>query len=107
MASVLISRSGAVATLTLDRHDALNALDLELVGALRDAAAALSDDPEVRCIVLTGAGRAFCAGGNIHEFTANASRIGDHVRELSRTMHEAQLRLMAAPKPVIVAVNGA
>src|SRR5438270_8824169 len=104
---VLVRRDGAVATLTLDRPDALNALSLELVRALHAAVVAAADDAEVRCIVLTGSGRAFCAGGDIKDFGANASRIGAHVRELSRLMHDSQLCLLTAPKPVIVAVNGA
>ena len=105
--AVRVERSGAVATITLNRPDALNALDLELVHALRDAAISFAGDDAVRSIVLTGTGRAFCAGGDIREFTANAARIGAHVRALSTAMHEAQVRLISAPKPVIVAVNGA
>ena len=104
---VEVARDGAVATIMLNRPDALNALDQELVRGLRSAAITLADDASVRCIVLTGAGRAFCAGGDIREFTANASRIGAHVRELSSVMHEAQIRLLTAPKPVLVGVNGA
>lgn len=104
---VLTDRSGAIATITLNRPEALNALTAEMVRALRDAATRLADDATVRCIVFTGAGRAFCAGGDIREFTANAPRIGAFIRELSRVMHEAQMRLMTAPKPVIVSVNGA
>ena len=105
--AVRVERADAVATITLNRPDALNALDLALVHALRDAATSLAGDATVRCIVLTGAGRGFCAGGDIREFTANAARIGEHVRALSTAMHEAQVRLITAPKPVIVAVNGA
>jgi 2-(1,2-epoxy-1,2-dihydrophenyl)acetyl-CoA isomerase len=105
--AVRVERSGRIATITLNRPEALNALDLALVQALRDAATSLAGDDTVRCVVLTGAGRAFCAGGDIREFTANASRIGAHVRSLSTAMHEAQVRLIGAPKPVIVAVNGA
>ena len=106
MRLVRAERDGAIATLTLDRADALNALSLELVRELRAAARHAATDDSVRCVVLTGAGRAFCAGGDIAEFRAHATRIGDHVRELSRTMHEAQVALITAAKPVIVAVNG-
>jgi 2-(1,2-epoxy-1,2-dihydrophenyl)acetyl-CoA isomerase len=104
---VTTAHEGAIATITLNRPDALNALDLALVHTLRDAAVSAAADVAVRCIVLTGAGRAFCAGGDIREFTANASRIGAHVRALSTAMHEAQIALIRAPKPVVVAVNGA
>ena len=104
---VTTARDNAIATITLNRPDALNALTAEMVRALRDAAANVADDASIRCVVLTGAGRAFCAGGDIREFAANAPRIGAFVRELSSVMHDAQLRLLTAPKPVIVAVNGA
>src|SRR5947199_292212 len=71
---VHVEREGSVATLTLDRPDALNALSLAMVRELRAAVFAVADDVAIRCIVLTGAGRAFCAGGDIKEFAANASR---------------------------------
>ncbi len=107
MSTIRIGRSGAIATLTLDRPDALNALNLQLAREMRDAVAAVDADATIRCVVLTGAGRAFCAGGDIAEFTANAARSGAHVRELSSLMHAAELGLARMPKPVIVAVNGA
>ena len=106
MPAVQFRRDASVATITLDRPEALNALSLELVRELRTVAHEAANDGGVRCIVLTGAGRAFCAGGDIVEFRANAARGGDHVRDLSRTMHDAQMALLTAPKPVIVAVNG-
>lgn len=107
MSSVRLEHRGAVATITLDRADALNALDLRLAGDLLDAVAAVDRDERVRCVVLTGAGRAFCAGGDIGEFAENAGRSRAHVRELSSLMHTAEERLARAPKPVVVGVNGA
>lgn len=60
--TVLLSRDGEVATLTLNRPDKLNALDVELVTALRDALAELAHDERIRLVIVRGAGRAFCAG---------------------------------------------
>ena len=104
---VTLARDGAVATITLNRPDALNALNIALIHGLHDAVISVARDDAVRAVVLTGAGRAFCAGGDIREFIANTGRISEHIRELSSLMHEAQTRLISAPKPVIVAVNGA
>lgn len=82
--TVRVDCEGAVATITLDRPRALNALSLALGRDLPRAVVEIDQDTGVRCIVLTGAGTAFSAGGDISEFGANASRIGAHVRELRR-----------------------
>lgn len=103
---VRTERQGGVATITLDRPDALNALNLQLAREMSGAVTAVASDATIRCVVLTGAGRAFCAGGDIAEFTANAARSGAHVREVSSLLHAAELGLARMPKPVIVAVNG-
>ncbi|HEY6957638.1 MAG TPA: enoyl-CoA hydratase-related protein [Candidatus Limnocylindria bacterium] len=105
--TVRVERSAAVATITLDRPQALNALSLALGRDLASAVVDVDEDDAVRCVVLTGAGSAFCAGGDIREFHANASRIGAHVKELSASLHSAIARLAWTPKPVICAVNGA
>ncbi len=57
--------STGVATITLNRPERLNALTFEVYGELRDAFAALDQEPGVRAIVITGAGRAFCTGGDV------------------------------------------
>src|SRR6185503_12171190 len=62
---LLRTDDGAVCTLTLNRPEARNALDLALVSALRREVAAAAADPSVRCIVLAGAGKAFCAGADV------------------------------------------
>jgi 2-(1,2-epoxy-1,2-dihydrophenyl)acetyl-CoA isomerase len=105
--TVRVARDGAVATITLWRPDALNALSLELARALASAVESVDTDATVRCVVLAAAGAAFCAGGDLKEFATNASRIAEHTRELSKMLHHAQARLVLMEKPVIVAVNGA
>src|SRR5436190_687573 len=101
MAEVEVTRDGAVQTIVLNRPDVLNAFNRALHGALRDA---LKDarDPEVRAVVITGAGRGFCAGQDLTEF-AEAGDVGEALRA---TYHPNILAIRALEKPVIAAVNG-
>jgi 2-(1,2-epoxy-1,2-dihydrophenyl)acetyl-CoA isomerase len=103
---VTLERAAQVATLTLNRPDAYNALDLGLGRELFEAAIEVDDDPDVRCVVVTGAGRAFCAGGDVKSFVDNLGRIGAHIKELTTYLHGAISRLCRSDKPVIMAVNG-
>jgi 2-(1,2-epoxy-1,2-dihydrophenyl)acetyl-CoA isomerase len=103
---VKLERADGVATLTLNRPDAYNALDLTLGRELFQASIELDEDPGVRCVVVTGAGRAFCAGGDVKSFVDNLSRIGVHIKELTTYLHGAISRLCRSDKPVIMAVNG-
>jgi 2-(1,2-epoxy-1,2-dihydrophenyl)acetyl-CoA isomerase len=92
-----------VRTLTLDRPDALNALDRELKEVLLAALRAAARDREVRAVVLTGAGRAFCAGQDLRERGEGAPSMAIELRERYIPIIEAVARL---EKPVIAAVNG-
>ncbi|HEU5196208.1 MAG TPA: enoyl-CoA hydratase-related protein [Methylomirabilota bacterium] len=103
---VKLQRADGVATLTLDRPDAYNALDLALGRELFQAAIELDEDPGVRCVVVTGSGKAFCAGGDVKSFVDNLPRIGAHIKELTTYLHGAISRLCRSDKPVIMAVNG-
>jgi 2-(1,2-epoxy-1,2-dihydrophenyl)acetyl-CoA isomerase len=96
----------AVATITLDRPAALNALDLEMGRALFNAALAADEDRSARCVVVTGAGNAFCAGGDVKAFHDNIDQIGTLVKELTTYLHGAISRLTRSAKPFITAVNG-
>src|SRR5262245_12266315 len=101
-----VERAANVATITLNRPDAYNALNLPLGRELFSASIELDEDPDVRCVVITGAGRAFCAGGDVKDFVDNLSRIGAHIKELTTYLHGAISRLARSDKPVIMAVNG-
>ena len=95
---------GPVATLTLDRPEALNALTVPVKVALRDALESLADDRVVRAVILTGAGRAFCAGQDLAEREApDAAPLDVEVRERYNPIIRA-IRSMG--QPVIAAVNG-
>src|SRR5439155_4419424 len=101
MAEVEVAREGAVQTITLNRPDVLNAFNRALHKALREALKA-ARDPEVRAVVLTGAGRGFSAGQDLKEF-GETPDIGDALRD---SYHPNVLAIRALEKPVIAAVNG-
>jgi 2-(1,2-epoxy-1,2-dihydrophenyl)acetyl-CoA isomerase len=102
MADVEVARDGAVQTITLNRPEKMNAFTRGLHGELREALKQARDS-EVRAVVITGAGRAFCAGQDLTEFSETGD-IGDSLRG---TYHPNILAIRALEKPVIAAVNGA
>lgn len=101
-----LERTNQIATITLNRPDAFNAFGKTLGREIFDAAIEVDEDPDVRCVVITGAGKAFCAGGDVKDFVDNLDRIGAHVKELATYLHGAISRLSRSDKPVICAVNG-
>jgi 2-(1,2-epoxy-1,2-dihydrophenyl)acetyl-CoA isomerase len=96
----------AIATLTLNRPDAYNALNLTLGRDLFHGTLEADEDPGVRCIVVTGAGKAFCAGGDVKDFAEAGDRVGVVIKELTTYLHGAISRLARTAKPVIMGVNG-
>jgi len=104
VSTVLVERDGALAVVTLNRPDKLNALNAELLGELDAAFAALSQDGAVSCAILTGAGdKAFAAGADI---AAMLEMSTEQARAFSETGHRVCSRIEKAPFPVIGAVNG-
>jgi enoyl-CoA hydratase len=99
-----VSRDGAVAVVTIDRQDALNALNVETLTELRDRLRELADDSSVRAVVLTGAGeKAFVAGADIKYMSA----LEPHdAKAWGALGHEATSLLESMPKPSIAAING-
>ena len=94
-----------VATLTLNRPERLNALNLELKARLADAIAEISARADIRVVILTGAGRAFCSGGDVREM--DAARNGHEVRERLLAMHrKVIIPLTRLEKPVIAVTSG-
>ena len=96
----------AIATITLDRPDAYNALDEAMGRELLDAAIEADEDRAIRCIVVTGAGKAFCAGGDVKMFHDAGDRVGALIKRLTIHLHGAISRLARTPKPVVMAING-
>ena len=104
MADLRVEIAGAVATVTLDRPEALNALTVPLKDALLDALRTLGADSAVRALVLTGAGRAFCAGQDLRErLEPDALPLADEIRRRYNPIIRAMREL---PKPIVGAING-
>jgi 2-(1,2-epoxy-1,2-dihydrophenyl)acetyl-CoA isomerase len=105
---VLYDVADSVATVTLNRPDAMNSLDVATKVALLEAVTRAADDGGVRCLVLTGTGRAFCVGQDLKEHISILA--GGSSDELFRTVPEHFNPMVTAiatmPKPVVAAVNG-
>ena len=102
-----VQEATGVATITLDRPERLNALTFEVYAELRDAFAALDTEPGVRAVVLTGAGRAFCSGGDVEDIIGalfSMDRRGLH--EFTRMTCDLILNIRRCRLPVIAALNG-
>ena len=95
-----------IVTLTLSRPERLNALSRTMTAALVEAITRLGADPGVRVIALTGAGRAFCAGGDMKAMAGRTERSFEtRVADL-REAHAAPLAIARVPKPVVACLNG-
>jgi len=99
-----------VAVLTMNRPDRLNALSGPMLDALLEALPRLAEDPNVGCVVLTGAGRGFCAGGDVKAMAEGREMSGDTLEERAqglRNKMETSRWLHEMPKPTIAMVRGA
>lgn len=96
-----------VAYVTLNRPDGGNAMNLQLGRDLFDAARRCEADRSVRAVVLTGAGKSFCFGGDLRGMLVESGdNLGGYLRELTADLHDAILRFTHMDAPVIAAVNG-
>lgn len=102
-----VDASTGVATITLDRPDRLNALTFEVYEELRDTFVALSDVPEVRAVLITGAGRAFCTGGDVEDIIgALFDRDYPGLLRFTRLTGSLIGAIRRCTKPVVAALNG-
>jgi 2-(1,2-epoxy-1,2-dihydrophenyl)acetyl-CoA isomerase len=108
--TIRIEIDGEIGTLTLDRPDAFNAMSPELIGEMTVAFAWLADRAPLRGLIVTGAGKAFCAGGDVTWFRkgveAGEVDLPSEVRRGAEVLHQAIVDLRRIPYPVIAAVNG-
>ena len=105
-----LEADGEIGTLTLDRPKVLNAMSPELIGELVTAAAWLADRAPLRALIVTGNGRAFSAGGDVHWFRRGLDESGEalsaEVRRGADVLHQAIVDFRRIPYPVVAAVNG-
>jgi 2-(1,2-epoxy-1,2-dihydrophenyl)acetyl-CoA isomerase len=104
--TVQVETRGAVALVTLNRPDNGNALNLQMAMDLLAAAMACARNVAVRAVVLTGAGRHFCFGGDLRAMASRDAAVDDYIRELTTYLHAAISHFVRMDAPVIAAVNG-
>lgn len=103
---VLLDLADGVAHLRLNRPDAANGMNVELLKALYDAVMICHGEPGVRVLLLTGEGRNFCAGGDVEAFAAQGEALPDYIRPATAHLQDAVLSLARLDAPVVVAVQG-
>ncbi|MBT6557604.1 MAG: enoyl-CoA hydratase/isomerase family protein, partial [Gammaproteobacteria bacterium] len=95
-----------VATITLNRPDAMNAMSPLMAKELHQVALAVDEREDVRAVIVTGAGKMFCAGGDLSAFAEAGKGARRLLMEMTGDLHMALSRLARNPAPVIAAVNG-
>lgn len=99
--------SSGIATITLNRPERLNALTFDVYRELTDTLAAMKNEATIRVVVITGAGRAFCSGGDVHDIIGELfSRNMEGLLEFTRMTCELVQNIRALPQPVIASLNG-
>jgi len=101
-----IKRRDAIAQVALNRPEAYNAFNYEMVSQLATQLTALASDDDVRAVVLTGNGKAFCAGGDLKWAFEYSKRPAGAFHTLAGQFHQAILEIRRMPKPVVAAING-
>jgi 2-(1,2-epoxy-1,2-dihydrophenyl)acetyl-CoA isomerase len=102
--AILVQRTGQVATVTMNRPEALNFLDPIMAQEIESAMADFEKDEQVRAVIITGAGRAFCAGGDV-KFMKQEWPVYDLVLRMERVTGFVKA-MLDLPKPIIASVNG-
>lgn len=103
----LYEQRDGIATITLNRPERLNAITFEVYRELTDFFAALRDEKDVRVVVITGAGRAFCSGGDVRDIIgALQGRDAEGLLDFTRLTCELIHNMRALPKPIIASLNG-
>ncbi len=101
-----LERDGAVAIVTLDRPDAANSLNGRMSEDLVKVATHCDSNADIRCVVFTGAGKMFSAGGDLHSFAAQGEGMSEYMRYATAGLHVAISRFARMNAPYLVAVNG-
>jgi len=104
--TIILNIENGIATLTLNRPESYNALSLELAGELLEVVLECDENGSVKVLIITGAGKAFCAGGDVKEFHQNLDSASLYLKKLTSQLHKSIAKICRMPKPVIAAVNG-
>lgn len=105
-ASIVVDVAEGVARVRLNDPESMNALSAPVAAELSSVLADLAENDEVRCLVLTGTGRGFCAGGDVQSFYDHRDDPEDVMRAVLDGLHGAVGRMLDAPFPTIAAING-
>jgi 2-(1,2-epoxy-1,2-dihydrophenyl)acetyl-CoA isomerase len=106
MSLVLVTKDNGLATLTLNAPEKLNAVSRKMIAELKGHWEALAADDSVRAVLLTGAGRGFCAGADLADPDREASATSDSGSALEKFFNPTIRLMRAMPKPIVTAVNG-
>ncbi|MFI5331673.1 MAG: enoyl-CoA hydratase/isomerase family protein [Desulfobaccales bacterium] len=104
--SIKVTQQDEIALVTLNRPQTFNAIDRDLVAAFAAQLSTLAVDPEVRAVVISGAGKAFCAGGDLKYFLDSPLGPARTIHEVAGSFHQAITEIRRMHKPVIAAING-
>jgi enoyl-CoA hydratase/carnithine racemase len=107
--TIILDKAEGIATLTLNRPEKLNALNEAMAAELLDAFTQVEQDNDVRVLIITGAGRAFWAGGDVKDLFLKGieeRKRGEETFDLLGWLHKSCLQLRNMPKPVIASING-
>jgi 2-(1,2-epoxy-1,2-dihydrophenyl)acetyl-CoA isomerase len=104
--SVQVTTDGRIAQLVLNRPEALNAFGIEMAEALGHRLGEIAGDAQVDVLIITGAGRAFCAGGDLSWVSQYPRGVASGFHELAARFHAVVLEIRHMHKPVIAAING-
>jgi len=104
--TIIFTKQDQVATITLNRPDAANGMNLQLTTELAQVAHYCSEDQSLKAVVLTGSGRFFCAGGDINEMRTSEDGPGNGVKRIADALHEAIIVFSKMDPPLICAING-
>jgi len=103
---VLLTRAGPIGQITLNRPAHGNAINMEMARGLAAIALQCDTDESIRCVVLSGLGRLFCAGGDLGVFKDAGDQMAGLLSELAGTLHTALTRLARMKKPLLTLING-
>lgn len=105
--AIILEEEDGIATITLNRPTSFNALDFEMAKELAEAIESLAKNVRIKVLVITGSGKAFCAGGDLKAVEKWAGdNLGDFFRQLTKFLDRVILDIRMMPKPVIASVNG-